>query len=436
MRIIETDGSIKAFLSDLDDRGSSGSAEGFAAERAVRAIINDVKTQGDEAVKNYTARFDCDHCTYYRVPEADIIRTYRSYEQDQQDFMAALRNCKANITKFHEAQKREGYTIAEKNGVITGQRIRPIHTVGIYVPGGTAPLFSSLLMCGITAKIAGVKRIVVCTPPQKDGTANSDILAAAKLCGISEIYLCGGAQAVAAMAYGTQTIPKVDKIVGPGSMYVTLAKKLLFGVIDIDMIAGPSEILIIADKTANPAYIAADLLSQAEHDALASSVLVTDSREVAEATAREVQQQLAALPRREMAAKSLEDWGAIILVSDMKVAVDLAERIAPEHCEILTANPLEYIGKLDNVGSLFLGEYSPEPLGDYFAGPNHVLPTNGTARFFSPLNVDSFTKKLSYIYYTQPALKEAAEDVMLLAEREDLAAHANAVRIRVGGADV
>jgi histidinol dehydrogenase len=268
------------------------------------------------------------------------------------------------------------------------------------------------------------------TPPRKDGTANPDILAAAKLCGINEIYLCGGAQAIAAMAYGTETVPRVDKIVGPGNVYVTMAKKLLFGTIDIDMIAGPSEILIIADKTANPAYIAADLLSQAEHDMLASSVLLTDSREIAEQTIAELEKQLAVLPRREMTKTSLDDYGAIILVKDMDEAVKLAERIAPEHLEILAENPLEYIGRLDNVGSLFLGAYSPEPLGDYFAGPNHVLPTNGTARFFSPLNVDCFTKKTSYIYYPQKALQEAAEDIILLAEREDLAAHANAVRIR------
>jgi histidinol dehydrogenase len=271
----------------------------------------------------------------------------------------------------------------------------------------------------------------MCTPPRKDGTANPDILAAAKLCGINEIYLCGGAQAIAAMAYGTEEIPKVDKIVGPGNLYVTLAKKQLFGVIDIDMIAGPSEILIIADKSANPAYIAADLLSQAEHDTLSSAVLLTDSREIAEAVVCEVERQLSVLPRRGVAQNAIERFGAIILVANMEEAITLAERIAPEHCEILAANPLEYIGKLDNAGSLFLGEYSPEPLGDYFAGPNHVLPTNGTPRFFSPLNVDSFTKKLSYIYYTKDALKTASDDVILMAEREELTAHANAIRIRV-----
>ncbi|MCL1832460.1 MAG: histidinol dehydrogenase [Oscillospiraceae bacterium] len=431
MRII-TEGAVNAFLSDLEERGGSAS-DGFAAERAVRAIINDVKEGGDEAVKNYTMRFDCDVPVYYRVPEVELIRTFRNYEEDHQDFMAALKRCRENIVKFHTAQKREGYTIAEKNGVVTGQRIRPLATVGLYVPGGTAAYPSSVLMNAIPAKIAGVQRIVICTPPRKDGTANPDILAAAKLCGITEIYLCGGAQAITAMAYGTKEIPKVDKIVGPGNLYVTLAKKLLFGVIDIDMIAGPSEILILADKSANPAYIAADLLSQAEHDVLASAVLVTDSPQLAEATAAEVGRQLAALPRREIAQAALEQYGAIMLVPTMDAALALAEQIAPEHCEVLCENPLEYIGKLDNVGSLFLGEYSPEPLGDYFAGPNHVLPTNGTARFFSPLNVDNFVKKSSYIYYTQSALKEAAESIINIAEREEFEAHANAVRIRVTG---
>jgi histidinol dehydrogenase len=428
MRIIENKGEIQAFIEKLEARGGG---DDFAIERTVRSIINDIKEKGDEAVKSYTARFDCENPLYYRVPEVDIIKTFRNYEDEEKEFMAALKRCHANINTFHQAQKREGFTLAEENGVITGQRIRPLETVGIYVPGGTAPLFSSVLMCAIPAKIAGVKRIVMTTPPQKDGTPNPDVLAAAKLCGITEIYLCGGAQAIAAMAFGTEEIPKVDKIVGPGNVYVTAAKKLLFGIIDIDMIAGPSEILVIADKSANPAYIAADLLGQAEHDTFASSVLVTNNREVAVKTVAEIGKQLDVLPRKEMAESALRDYGAIILVENMDEAVEISEKIAPEHLEVLAENPLEYIGRLDNVGSLFLGHYSPEPLGDYFAGPNHVLPTNGTARFFSPLNVDMYTKKTSYIYYPKPALKAAAEDVILIAEREDLSAHANAVRIRV-----
>jgi histidinol dehydrogenase len=428
IRILKDREDIQAFFGELDKRGGEA---GFEVERTVRTIINDVKATGDEAVKSYTARLDCDSVQYYKVPEVEIISVYRKYEDNEKDLMAALRRCIANINTFHLAQKREGFTLTEKNGVITGQRIRPLETVGLYVPGGSAAYISSVLMNAIPAKIAGVKRLVMVTPPRKDGTANPDILAAAKLCGVSEVYLCGGAQAVAAMAFGTAEIPKVDKIVGPGNVYVTMAKKLLFGVIDIDMIAGPSEILVIADKTANPAYIAADLLSQAEHDALASAVLVTDSEEVAEKTAAELERQIELLPRKDMAKSSIRDYGAVILVENMEQAVQVAEVIAPEHCEVLTDNPLEYIGKLDNVGSLFLGAYSPEPLGDYFAGPNHVLPTNGTARFFSPLNVDCFTKKTSYIYYPKPALMKAAEDIILIAKREELAAHANAVKIRM-----
>jgi histidinol dehydrogenase len=428
LKIIENQEGLQEFLAELEHR--AGDAD-FAVERTVRSIINDVKEKGDEAVKDYTSRLDCSSVQYYRVPEVEIISTYRNYEENERDFMSALKRAHENITKFHEAQKREGFTLTEKNGVINGQRIRPLETVGIYVPGGTAPLFSSVLMCAIPAKIAGCKRIVMTTPPRKDGTAHPDILAAAKLCGITEIYLCGGAQAIAAMAMGTEEIPKVDKIVGPGNVYVTMAKKLLFGNIDIDMIAGPSEILIIADKTANPAFLAADLLGQAEHDNLASSVLITDSREVAQATVAELEAQIEELPRKEMAKTSLRSYGAIILVDDMSQAVELAELISPEHCEIITENPLEYIGKLNNIGSLFLGAYTPESLGDYFAGPNHVLPTNGTARFFSPLNVDSFTKKSSYIYYPKAALETAASDIITMARREELTAHANAVRVRI-----
>ncbi|MCL1789414.1 MAG: histidinol dehydrogenase [Oscillospiraceae bacterium] len=432
MKIIYNQQEIQAFMDSLETRGgiTSGSGE-LALERTVRSVIKDVKEKGDDAVRRYTARFDCDNPKYYRVPEVELIRTYRTYKDNEQEFIAALKRCYENITAFHRAQKKTGYTLTEESGVITGQRVRPLDTVGIYVPGGNDSLFSSVMMCAIPAKIAGVKRIVMTTPPRKDGTANPDLLATAKLCGINEIYLCGGAQAIAAMAFGTEEIPKVDKIVGPGNVYVTAAKKLLFGIIDIDMIAGPSEMLIIADKSANPVYIAADLLSQAEHDKIASSVLITDSKEIAEKTLIEVERQLEDLPRKDSAKLSLEQFGAIIIVKNMDEAVRISEEIAPERLEVMTENPLEYIGRLNNVGSLFLGAYSPEPLGDYFAGPNHVLPTSGTARFFSPLNVDMYTKKTSYIYYPQSALKNAAEDVIMIAEREDLEAHANAVRIRV-----
>jgi len=416
---------INGFLEKLAKRGDPDSA----VEMTVRAIIDDVRQNGDEAVKHYTVKFDCPDPKYYRVPNEVISEAYNNTDKG---FLDALRKCAANITAFHERQKREGFAVTEENGVIIGQRVRPLSRVGIYVPGGTAAYPSSLLMNAIPAKIAGVKEVIVATPPRKDGSPNSDILAAAKLCGVNAVYLCGGAQAVAALAYGTGEIPKADKITGPGNVFVTMAKRLLYGVIDIDMVAGPSEVLIIADKSANPAYIAADLLSQAEHDVLASAVLITDCAETAEKVNAELTRQIASLPRKAFVEKSLADYGAAIVVSDTDRAVETANLIAPEHCEVLAANPLEYIGKLDNVGSLFLGEYSPEPLGDYFAGPNHVLPTNGTARFFSPLGVDSFVKRSSYIYYTENALRQASDVITAVADREGLSAHANAIRIRNG----
>lgn len=311
-----------------------------------------------------------------------------------------------------------------------GQRVRGLKRVGIYVPGGTAVLPSSVLMNAIPAKLAGVEELIMVTPPQKDGTPNPNIVAAAKLAGVDRMFLMGGAQAVAALAYGTETVPKVDKIVGPGNIFVATAKKLLFGTVDIDMIAGPSEILIIADKTANPKFLAADLMSQAEHDKLASSILLTDSEELAEQTKAELAVQVEKLSRKEIIDSSLENFGAIIVCSNMKQAVDFANELAPEHLEVCCENPMEYVGKLDNAGSVFLGNYSPEPLGDYFAGPNHVLPTSGTARFFSPLSVDAFIKKSSFIYYNEDALKADAEDVIRFAEAESLTAHANSIKVR------
>lgn len=296
--------------------------------------------------------------------------------------------------------------------------------------GGTAAYPSSVLMNVIPAKIAGVKEIVMVTPPQKDGTANPDILAAAKIAGVDRVFLMGGAQAVAALAYGTQSVPKVDKIVGPGNIFVATAKKLLYGTVDIDMIAGPSEILIVADKSANPKFLAADLMSQAEHDKMASAILLTTSEETANETAKELSRQMQTLERRDIIEQSLNDFGAIIVCKDISEAVDFANELAPEHLELAVENPMEYIGRVDNAGSVFLGHYSPEPLGDYFAGPNHVLPTSGTARFFSPLSVDSFIKKSSFIYYTEPALSEAKDDIIKLAETEGLTAHANSIKVR------
>ena len=344
--------------------------------------------------------------------------------------LETFKKASENITDFHRRQVQQSWLTTKSNGVILGQRVRGLKRVGIYVPGGTAVLPSSVLMNAIPAKLAGVEEIIMATPPQKDGTPNPNIVAAAKLAGVDRIFLMGGAQAVAALAYGTETVPKVDKIVGPGNIFVATAKKLLFGTVDIDMIAGPSEILIIADKTADPKFLAADLMSQAEHDKLASSILLTDSEALAEQTKAELAVQVKKLSRREIIESSLENFGAIIVCSDMKQAIDFANELAPEHLEVCCENPMEYVGKLDNAGSVFLGNYSPEPLGDYFAGPNHVLPTSGTARFFSPLSVDAFIKKSSFIYYTEDALRADAEDVIRFADSESLTAHANSIKVR------
>ncbi len=427
IRIIEANGDEKKFLAEVERRAGEVNAE---VEKTVREIISDVKENGDKAVKEYTAKFDCPDPQYYRVPDEAIQDALTEANEQCPDFVEAMLNAVENITAFHRRQLREGFCVTEPNGVIMGQRVRGLDRVGLYVPGGTAAYPSSVLMNAIPAKIAGVKEIIMVTPPLKDGTANKDILVAAALCGVDRIYLAGGAQAVAALAFGTDEIPKVSKIVGPGNIFVATAKKLLYGVVDIDMIAGPSEILVLADETANPKYLAADLMSQAEHDKLASAIMITTDMGIAERTRGEIERQSAELSRREIIDRSISDYGAIIVCDDMDYAVELANALAPEHLEVVTKNPMEYIGRLDNVGSLFLGQYSPEPLGDYYAGPNHVLPTSGTARFFSPLGVDSFIKRSSYIYYTREALLDAADDIILIAERERLTAHANSIKVR------
>lgn len=424
IRKIYADGSELEFLMEVEKRSSETNSK---VEETVRKIIADVKANGDKAVKAYTAKFDCPDCTYYEVPQEAINDTLTNSDQKLVD---ALLNCIENITAFHQRQKQNGYMITNEDGSILGQRVRGLDRVGLYVPGGTAAYPSSVLMNAIPAKIAGVKEIIMVTPPLKDGTPNKDILLAAALCGVDRIFMCGGAQAVAALAYGTEEIPKVSKIVGPGNIYVATAKKVLYGTVDIDMIAGPSEILVLADKTANPKYVAADLMSQAEHDKLASAILITTSERLADEVAKEIDRQSKELSRKEIIDYSLDNYGAAIIAQDMMQACDIANRLAPEHLEVMAENPLEYVGKLDNVGSLFLGQYSPEPLGDYYAGPNHVLPTSGTARFFSPLSVDSFIKKSSYIYYTKQALNEAADDIILVAEKERLTAHANSIKVR------
>ena len=412
------------FLKELDARNVETDRK---VTEVVSEIIENVRKNGDEAVKNYTLKFDGNLPKYYEVPR-DVINDALS-EADE-ELVSALLNAIENISDFHNRQKTESFIAPKNNGVILGQRVRGLAKVGLYVPGGTAAYPSSVLMNAIPAKIAGVEEIIMVTPPLKDGTPNKDILVAAALCGVDRVFMSGGAQAIAALAYGTEEIPKVDKIVGPGNIFVATAKKLLYGTVDIDMIAGPSEILVLADETSDPKYVAADLMSQAEHDKLASAILVTTSEEIADRVNEEIVRQMSYLSRKEIIEKSLTDFGAAIICGDKATAVELANSIAPEHLEVLFENPLEYIGKLDNAGSVFLGQYASEPLGDYYAGPNHVLPTSGTARFFSPLGVQSFTKRSSFIYYTREALEEAKDDIVLIAEREGLTAHANAIKVR------
>lgn len=414
------------FLKEVERR--SGETDKKVTE-IVSEIIENVKENGDRAVKEYTEKFDGKLPEYYEVP-LDVI--HDALDEADEDFVNALLDAMENIAAFHHRQKEQGFIDPHDNGVILGQRVRGLERVGLYVPGGTAAYPSSVLMNAIPAKIAGVKEIIMVTPPMKDGTPNKDILTAASICGVDRVFLAGGAQAVAALAYGTETIPKVDKIVGPGNIFVATAKKLLYGKVDIDMIAGPSEILVVADDTAEPKYLAADLMSQAEHDKLASAILITTSEDIADRTIEEIEKQVKELSRREIIEKSLADYGAIIVTDCLECAIELANELAPEHLELQVENPMQYIGMIDNAGSVFLGKYAPEPLGDYFAGPNHVLPTSGTARFFSPLSVNSFTKRSSFIYYTEQALLDARDDIVCIAEKEGLTAHANAIKVRFG----
>lgn len=394
---------------------------------AVSEIIYAVRMGGDEAVREYTEKFDG------AVPEKTEIgreEMETALKNSSSDFVYALHKAAENIRDFHERQKQQSWFNTFENGTMVGQRIRGLERVGVYVPGGTAAYPSSVLMNVIPAKIAGVKEIIMVTPPGKDGKPNQNILAAAAVAGVERIFLIGGAQAIAALAYGTESVPRVDKIVGPGNIFVATAKKLLFGVVDIDMVAGPSEILIVADETAEPKFLAADLMSQAEHDVLASAILLTTSQRIAEETIEELEKQMQDLSRKDIIEKSLTDYGAVIVCNSISQAIDFANELAPEHLELCVKNPVEYIGRVDNAGSVFLGNYSPESVGDYYAGPNHVLPTGGTARFFSPLSVDSFIKKSSFIYYTSSALDSAKDNIITLADAEGLTAHANAVAVR------
>ncbi len=425
IKIVKADGvQEKALINQLKERSGEINKE---VTETVSKILSDVKEYGDYSVREYTMKFDGSVPESFEISKEEIDA---STEKCDSDFVLALYRAADNIRDFHARQKQQSWLDPKENGVILGQRIRGLKRVGIYVPGGTAAYPSSVLMNAIPAKIAGVEEIIMVTPPAKDGTANPDILAAAKIAGVDRVFLMGGAQAVAALAYGTETVPKVDKIVGPGNIFVATAKKLLFGTVDIDMIAGPSEILVVADKTAKPKFLAADLMSQAEHDKMASAILLTTSAEIANKTAEEIERQAQTLSRKEIIEKSLDDFGAIIVCNSLDEAIDFANELAPEHLELAVENPVQYIGRVDNAGSVFLGHYAPEPLGDYYAGPNHVLPTSGTARFFSPLSVDSFVKKSSFIYYTEDALREAKDDIIKLADTEGLTAHANSIKVR------
>ena len=400
----------------------TASVEGVVAE-----IIAEVIKNKDAALKAYAKKFDGVTLESLEVSQAEIDA---AYENADKTFVAVLEEAAANIRQFHQKQVREGFTIQREDGVVIGQKITAIEKVGLYVPGGTAAYPSTVLMDAIPAKIAGCKEIVMVTPPAKDGNVNPDILTAAKVAGVTRIFKVGGAQAVAALAYGTESVPKVDKIVGPGNAYVAEAKKQVFGKVSIDMIAGPSEILVVADDTNDASHIAADLLSQAEHDKMASAVLVTDSMDFAKAVSAELERQIPLLPRREIARKSIDDNGKIIVADDLLQAIEISNEIAPEHLELCVDNPFEYLDKIQHAGSIFMGKYCPEALGDYFAGPNHTLPTSGTAKFSSPLSVDDFVKKSQFSYYTQEALEKVADKVAIFAEREGLSAHARSATIR------
>ena len=426
MRILKlTEDTRKDILQNLLKRSPNNYGE---FEGRVNAIIEEVRNNRDQAVFNYTKQFDgADiNAGNILVTEEEIAE---AYEQVDTTLLAVIRKSLVNIKKYHEKQVQNSWFTTE-DGIILGQKVTALATVGVYVPGGKAVYPSSVLMNVLPAKVAGVDRIVMCTPPGKDGKVYPSTLVAAKEAGVDEIYKVGGAQAIAAMAFGTESVPKVDKIVGPGNIYVALAKKAVFGYVSIDSIAGPSEILVLADETANPRYVAADLLSQAEHDEMASAILITTSQKLAEEVSAEIDQFVAELSRKEIIQKSLDQFGYILVADNMEEAIDTVNAIASEHMEIVTADPFHVMTKIRNAGAIFIGEYSSEPLGDYFAGPNHVLPTNGTAKFFSALSVDDFIKKSSIISYSREALEKVHKDIEQFAECEKLTAHANSIRVR------
>ena len=427
MRIINLNEQSRAnILADLLKRDPNNYS---AYEGTVQEIVDDVRARGDEALFEYTKKFDGAELSAdnIRVTQAEI---QEALSQVDPNLLAVMKKSMKNIREYHEKQKQYSWFDSKPNGTILGQKVTALSSVGVYVPGGKAAYPSSVLMNIIPAEVAGVEKIVMVTPPGKDGKVNPVTLIAAHLAGATEVYKVGGAQAIAALAFGTKSIPRVNKIVGPGNIFVALAKKAVYGHVSIDSIAGPSEILVLADETANPRYVAADLLSQAEHDELASAILVTTSMELAEKVSAEADAFVQNLSRKAILEKSLENYGYILVADSMEDAIETANAIASEHLEIVTKNPFEVMTKIKNAGAIFMGEYSSEPLGDYFAGPNHVLPTNGTAKFFSPLGVDDFIKKSSIIYYSREALEAVHTDIESFAEAEHLTAHANSIRVR------
>ena len=427
MRIVElTESTKKNLLKDLLKRSPSSYG---TYEQTVSEIVNNVKENGDKAVFEYTEKFDhfALNSGNIRVTEEEIKEAYKEIPED---LIEVYRHSAANIRTFHEKQLRQSFIETRPDGSILGQRITPIEKAGVYVPGGKAAYPSSVLMNVVPAKVAGVPKIVMTTPCNKEGKVNAGTLVAADIAGVDEIYKVGGAQAIAALAFGTESVPKVDKITGPGNIFVALAKKAVYGHVSIDSVAGPSEILVLADETANPRYVAADLLSQAEHDELASAILITTSKDLAEKVSKEVDGFTETLERREIILKSLSNYGYILVAENMEDAIAAANDIASEHLEILTKNPYETMTKIKNAGAIFMGEYSSEPLGDYFAGPNHILPTNGTERFFSPLSVDDFIKKTSLISFSKDALEKVHTEIEAFAKSEGLTAHANSIKVR------
>lgn len=427
MRIIKLNEQSRAnILADLLKRDPNNYS---AYEGTVQEIVDDVRARGDEALFEYTKKFDGAELSAdnIRVTQAEI---QEALSQVDPGLLAVMKKSMKNIREYHEKQKQYSWFDSKPNGTILGQKVTALSSVGVYVPGGKAAYPSSVLMNIIPAEVAGVEKIVMVTPPGKDGKVNPVTLIAAHLAGATEVYKVGGAQAIASLAFGTKSIPRVNKIVGPGNIFVALAKKAVYGHVSIDSIAGPSEILVLADETANPHYVAADLLSQAEHDEMASAILVTTSRDFADKVSEEIEGYLKTLSRSEIIRKSLDNYGYALVAETMDEAIETANEIASEHLEIVTANPFEVMMKIRNAGAIFIGEYSSEPLGDYFAGPNHVLPTNGTAKFFSPLGVDDFIKRSSIIYYSREALKDIHKDIIQFAEAEKLTAHANSIRVR------